>query len=140
MPDPQLKYDREEMTITLEGLGGGWTLGQLGELRLLDSAQLQLPTMWNDRQTAVALRIFESQWRLNSRLLIEQTLEAGIDFTGADGAGQSMSLDTELKYHIMERPTVQIDLTIKYGLEGTFQRGTFDGADHVLDIGLKIRF
>ena len=37
MPDPQLKYDREEMTITLDGLGGGWTLGQLGELRLLDS-------------------------------------------------------------------------------------------------------
>ena len=139
MPDPKLKYDREEMTITLEGIGTGWTLSQLGEFHILDSAQLQLPT-WSEYKKAVALRIFESQWRLNSQLLIEQTLESGIDFTGADGVGQSISLDTELKYHIMNRPMVKVDLTFKYGLEGTFQRGSFEGLDNVFNLGLKVRF
>jgi hypothetical protein len=140
MPDPQLKYDREEMTITVDGLTGGWTLGQLGELSLLNSAQLQLPTMWNDYQTAVALRIFETSWRLNSRLVLEQTLEAGVEFTGADGVGQSISLDSELKYHLMERPTVQIDMTLKYGLEGSFQGGRYDGTEHAFSLGLRVRF
>jgi len=138
MPDPQLKFDKEEMTITLEGLTGGWALGQLGELKLLDSAQLQLPS-WPEYKKQVALRIIESQWNLSSHLVLEQTLEAGIDFTGKDGVGQSISVDTELKAHLMSRPTVRLDATFKFSLEGTYQGGAYEGSSKV-DVGLTLHF
>ena len=138
MPDPQLKFDKEEMTITLQGLTGGWSLGQLGEIKLLDSAQLQLPS-WPEYKKQVALRIIESQWNLSSRLVLEQTLEAGIDFTGKDGVGQSISVDTELKAHLMNRPTVRLDATFKFSLEGTYQGGAYEGSSKV-DAGLTLHF
>jgi hypothetical protein len=97
---------------------------------LLDSAQLQLPS-WPEYKKQVALRIIESQWHLSSRLVFEQTLEAGIDFTGKDGAGQSMSVDTELKAHLMDRPTVRLDVTLKFSLEGTYQGGAYEGSGKV---------
>jgi hypothetical protein len=138
MPDPELKFDKEEMTITLEGLTGGWSLGQLGQLKLLDSAQLQLPS-WPEYKKQVALRIIESQWNFSSRLVLEQTLEAGIDFTGKDGVGQSISVDTELKAHLMDRPTVKLDATFKFSLEGKYQGGVYEGSSNV-GVGLKLRF
>ena len=66
MPDPKLKFDKEELTITITGLGGGWAIGQLGELSLLDSAQLQFPSMWDNYKPTVAMRIIETQWRLSA--------------------------------------------------------------------------
>jgi hypothetical protein len=131
MPDPQLKFDKEELTITLSGLGGGWSLGQLGELSLMDSAQVQFPSMWNEYKTSVAMQVVESQWRLSSRLVLTQTLEAGVNFTGKDGAQSSMSLDNELKLHILDRPTSQIDLILKVPLEGTFDGHSFEGSSPV---------
>jgi hypothetical protein len=131
MPDPQLKFDKEELTITLSGLGGGWSLGQLGELSLMDSAQVQFPSMWNEYKTSVAMQVVESQWRLSSRLVLTQTLEAGVNFTGKDGAQSSMSLDNELKLHILDRPMTQIDLTLKIPLEGTFDGHSFEGSSPV---------
>jgi hypothetical protein len=138
MPDPELKFDKEEMTITLEGLTGGWSLGQLGQLKLMDSAQLQLPA-WPEYKKQVALRIIESQWNLSSRLVLEQTLEAGIDFTGKDGVGQSISVDTELKAHLMDRPTIRLDATFKFSLEGKYQGGAYEGSSNV-GVGLKLHF
>jgi hypothetical protein len=139
MPDPQLKFDKEELTITLTGLGGGWSFGQLGELSLFDSAQVQFPSMWNDRKMTVAARIIESQWRLSARVMIEQTLEAGVDFTDKNGNGQSLSLDSALKAHLLDRPTVQIDLRLGVKLEGTFDGSAFDGSGQ-MSIGLRGRF
>jgi hypothetical protein len=138
MPDPQLKFDKEEMTITLEGLTGGWTLGHLGEIKLLDSAQLQLPS-WPEYKKQVALRIIESQWKLSSHLVLEQTLQAGIDFTGKNGVGQSIAVNTELTAHLMYRPTVRLDATFKFSLEGTYQGGTYEGSSNV-GVGLKLHF
>ena len=139
MPDPQLKFDREELTITLSGLGGGWSLGQLGELSLLNSAQLQLPTNWNDYKTSVAMQVVEAQWRLSARLVLTQTLEAGVDYTSADGVGSSMSLDNELKLHILDRPTTQIDLTLRVKLDGSFDGHVFEGSGEV-GVGLRASF
>jgi hypothetical protein len=139
MPDPQLKFDREEMTLTLSGIGGGWSLGQLGELSLLNNAQLQLPTSWSDYKTSVAMQVVEAQWRLSARLVLTQTLEAGVDFTSADGVGSSMSLDNELKLHILDRPTTQIDLTLHMKLDGTFDGHTFEGSGEV-GVGLRASF
>jgi hypothetical protein len=139
MPDPQLKFDKEELSITISGLGGGWTLGQLGELRLFDSAQVQFPSMWNHRQTTIAMRIIETQWRFSARLVLEQTLETGVNFTGHDGAQQSLSLDNDLKLHLMERPTTQIDLLLNVKLDGTFSGGSFDGSGYI-GVGVRARF
>lgn len=139
MPDPQLTFNREELTITLSGLGGGWSLGQLGELSLLDSAELQFPSMWNEYQTSVAMQVIETQWRLSSRLVLTQTLEAGVDFTGADGVGSSMSLDNELKLHLLDRPTTQIDLRLNVTLEGSFDGHAFEGSGQI-GVGLTARF
>jgi len=138
MPDPQLKFDKEEMTITLEGLTGGWSLAHLGEIKLLDSAQLQLPS-WPEYKKQVALRIIESQWKLSSRLVLEQTLQAGIDFTGKNGVGQSISVNTDLTAHLMSRPTVRLDATFKFSLEGTYQSGAYQGSSNV-GVGLKLHF
>jgi hypothetical protein len=139
MPDPQLKFDREELTITLSGIGGGWSLGQLGELSLLNSAQLQLPTSWSDYKTRVAMQVVEAQWRLSARLVLTQTLEAGVDFTSADGVGSSMSLDNELKLHILDRPTTQIDLMLHVKLDGSFDGHVFEGSGEV-GVGLRASF
>ena len=139
MPDPKLKFDKEELTITISGLGGGWAIGQLGELSLLDSAQLQLPSMWDNYKTTVAMRIIETQWRLSARVVLEQTLEAGVDFTDKNGNGQSLSLDNDLKVHLLDRPTVQIDLRLGVKLDGTFDGSAFDGSGQI-GIGLRGRF
>ena len=139
MPDPHLKFDREELTITLSGLGGGWSLGQLGELSLLNSAQLQLPSMWNDYKTSVAMQIIEAQWRLSARLVLTQTLEAGVDYTSAAGVGSSMSLDNELKLHLLDRPTTQIDLMLNIKLDGSFDGHVFEGSGEV-GVGLRATF
>ena len=138
MPDPQLKFNKEEMTITLEGLTGGWTLAHLVEIKLLDSAQLQLPS-WPEYKKQVALRIIESQWKLSSRLVLEQTLEAGIDFTGRNGVGQSIAVNTDLTAHLMQRPTVRLDATFKFSLEGTYHGGVYEGSGNV-GVGLKLHF
>src|SRR5262245_37518606 len=130
MPDPQLKFNKEEMTITLEGLTGGWSLAHLAELKLLDSAQLQLPS-WPEYKKQVALRIIESQWKLSSHLVLEQTLQAGIDFTGRNGVGQSIAVNTELTAHLMNRPTVRLDATFKFSLEGTYHGAAYEGSSNV---------
>jgi len=131
MPEPKLKFDKEELTITLTGLGGGWAIGQLGELSLLDSAQWQLPSMWDNHKNTVAMRIIEAQWRLSARVVLEQTLEAGVDFTDKHGNGQSLSLDADLKVHILDRPTTQIDLRLGVKLDGAFEGQSFDGSGQI---------
>ena len=139
MPDPHLTFNREELTITLSGLGGGWSLGQLGELSLLNSAQLQFPSMWNDYKTSVAMQVIEAQWRLGARLVLTQTLEAGVNYTSADGTSSSMSLENDLKLHIVDRPTTQIDLMLNIKLDGSFDGHVFEGSGEV-GVGLRATF
>ena len=139
MPDPKLKFDREELTIELTGITGGWPIGRLGELSLFDSAQVQFPSMWNNYKQTVAMRIIEAQWRISARLVLEQTLEAGVDFTDFRGNGQSLSLDNDLKLHLIDRPTTQIDLRLGVKLDGNFDGSAFDGSGQI-GIGIRGRF
>lgn len=131
MPDPQLKFDREELTLTITGLGGGWSLGQLGQLSLFDSAQVQWPSSWSQFKIAVATEVIQTQWQFNSRLVLEQTLEAGVEFTRKDGIGSSLQLSSELKYHLMERPTTQLDLVLKGSLDGKYDGTNFEGSGQI---------
>lgn len=139
MPEPQLRFDREEFQLQISGLTGGWTFGQLGELKLFDYAQVQFPSSWSDFQIGVATRVVETQWRFNAHLVLEQTLEAGVTFTGRDGTGASMSLDQDLRYHLMHRPTVEIDLRLNIKLEGSYDGRAFDGSGQ-MTIGAGLRF
>ena len=139
MPDPQLKFDKEELTLTISGLGGGWSLGQLGQLSLLDSAELQFPSSWSQYKAGVAMQVVETQWRLSSRLVLTQTLEAGVEFTRADGVGSSLSLDNELKLHLLDRPTTQIDLKLHISLDGEFDGDVFAGSGDI-GVALQARF
>jgi len=47
VPDPKIDYDKLELSLTITGLTG-WSLGQLPQLKLMDSATLQFPSPWND--------------------------------------------------------------------------------------------
>ena len=95
--------------------------------------------MWNDYKTAVAMQVIEAQWRLGARLVLTQTLEAGVEFTGADGTTTSMSLDNELKLHILDRPTTQIDFTLNIKLDGRFDGNVYEGSGEI-GVGLRARF
>jgi hypothetical protein len=85
------------------------------------------------------MRIVEAQWRLSARLVLEQTLEAGVDFTDFRGNGQSLSLDNDLKLHLIDRPTTQIDLRLGIKLDGSFDGSAFDGSGQI-GIGIRGRF
>ena len=139
MPDPQLKFDKEELTLTISNLGGGWSFGQLGELSLFDTATVQFPSSWSQFKIGVATQIIESQWRINARLRFSQTLEGGVEYTSKDGVGSSLKLDNDLLLHILDRPTVQIDFTATIKLDGKYENGAYDGSGYI-GIGFKGRF
>lgn len=142
MPDPHLQFDKEEMTITLTGLGGGWSFGQIGQLDLLNSAQWTLPTQWNRYKGAVAMNVLQLNWQYNAHLVFEQTLAGGIEYTSKDGVGQSISLDSQLVAHILQRPFINLDLTFKTTLEGSWNvpQSTFEGTSFVTWLGFRGRF
>mgnify|MGYP006147638611 CR=1 FL=1 len=52
----------------------------------------------------------------------------------ADGVGSSISLDQDLKYHLLERPTTQIDLFLNFGRFFTLAGEEFDPSDYVLTL------
>jgi hypothetical protein len=128
MPDPEFKFNQEEFTLTISGLGGGWRFRDLSTIRLFDQAEVQFPSSWSQFKVGAAMQIFDAQWRLHSTTLLTQTLEAGIDYTRADGTGGSVSSDTNLVQHLLDRPTVSLDLRLNVRLEGTANRQGFEGS------------
>lgn len=129
MTSPQLHFNAEELRLEITGLGGGWTIQNLGEIRLFDYAQVTFPHDWHDFQIQAATRVIEEHWRLNAHVLLDQTLTAGFDYNPVTGAGGgSLALDTELKAHILQRPTVTLDFTATFQLHGSAEAGgSFQG-------------
>ena len=72
-------------------------------------------------------KVAENRKALHDYHVLE-TLEAGIDYTRADGTGGSASSDTALVQHILDRPTVSLDLRLNLKLEGTANRNGFEGS------------
>jgi hypothetical protein len=140
VPDPKIEYDKLELTMTITGLTGGWSLGQLGQLRLADSATLQFPSLWNDYKKQATLHILQAQWNLGSRLVFEQSLDFGVEFTNKDGVGQSMAVDNALKLHIIDRPLLKIDLSANLTMDGKFDGRRFDGRTEVTGLKLRVDF
>lgn len=139
MPGPTFEFNDEEFTLEIRDLGGGWSFGQLGELRILDEATLQFPSSLSDYEVGVAAQVIEMQWRINARLVLEQTLDAEVTYTDADGAGMSLDMESALKLHVLDRPTSSLDLVLRVHLNGTTDGSTFDGAG-TIDLGAVLRF
>lgn len=139
MGHPQVQFNREELTLDITGLTGGWTFGQLGELRLFDYAQLQFPHDWDQFKIGAATHVIETTWHLNARTLVEGTLSAGIDYSRADGVSGNAAVEAALLEHLLTRPTTTIDLRFTISLEGTANAEGFSGTPHV-GLALSGRF
>jgi hypothetical protein len=136
MTSPRLTFDREELTLTLNGIGAGWTFEQFGHLSLFDEATVQFPHNWSQDHIRVATQVVQSQWRLRSTTYLEQSLQAGISYSLVDGGSGQMSADTELIQHLMRRPLVSMDGILTIKLDGEANSSGFTGGIYV---GLGIR-
>ncbi|HET9143676.1 hypothetical protein [Actinophytocola sp.] len=136
MTPPRLKFDREELTLTLTGIGAGWTFEQFGHLNLFDEASVQFPHNWSEDHIRVATQVVQTQWRLRSTTYLEQSLQAGISYSLVDGGSGQMSADTQLIEHLMRRPLVSMDGILTVKLDGEASASGYTGGFYV---GLGIR-
>ena len=136
MAPPKLRFDGEELTLTLSGIGAGWTFEQFGHLNLFDEASVQFPHNWSEDHIRVATQVVQSQWRLRSTTYLEQSLQAGISYSLVHGGSGQMSADTELIQHLMRRPLVSMDGIVSIKLDGEANASGFTGGIYV---GLGIR-
>ena len=136
MTPPTVRFNDEELTLTLTGVGAGWTFEQLGHLSLFDEAQVQFPSSWSELQIRIATQVVQSTWRLHSTTYLEQSLRAGIAYSLADGGSGQMSADTALIKHLMARPLVGMDGVLTFRLNGEASATGFAGNFYV---GLGIR-
>jgi hypothetical protein len=136
MTPPQLTFDREELTLTLTGIGAGWTFEQFGHVNLFDEASVQFPHNWSEDHIRVATQVVQSQWRLRSTTYLEQSLQAGISYSLVAGGSGQMSADTELIQHLLRRPLVSMDGVLTVKLDGEATASGFSGSFY---IGLGIR-
>ncbi|HEU5470080.1 MAG TPA: hypothetical protein VFV67_05455 [Actinophytocola sp.] len=136
MTPPRLTFDKEELTLTLNGIGAGWTFEQFGHLSLFDEASVQFPHNWSEDHIRVATQVVQSQWRLRSTTFLEQSLQAGISYSLVAGGSGQMSADTELIQHLLRRPLVSMDGILTVKLDGEATASGYSGSFY---IGLGIR-
>ena len=139
MTHPRVTFNDEELTLTLTGVGAGWTFGQLGHLSLFDEAQVQFPSSWSELQIRVATQVVQSTWRLHSSTYLEQSLQAGIAYSLADGGSGQMSADTTLIEHLMSRPLVSMDAVFTVKLNGEANAHGYSG-DFYVGLGIRGHF
>lgn len=138
MTPPRVTFD-DELTLTLTGVGAGWTFEQLGHLSLFDEAQVQFPSSWSEFQIRIATQVVQSTWRLRSTTFLEQSLRAGLAYSLADGGSGQMSADTALIQHLMRRPLVAVDGIFTVKLTGEASAGGFRG-DFYIGLGIRGHF
>jgi len=139
MTPPTVRFDDEELTLTLTGVGAGWTFEQLGHLSLFDEAQVQFPSSWSEFQIRIATQVVQSTWRLRSTTYLEQSLRAGIAYSLADGGSGQMSADTALIEHLMCRPLISVDGVFTIKLNGEASAHGFAG-DFSIGLGIRGHF
>ena len=139
MTPPRVTFNDEELTLTLTGVGAGWTFEQLGHLSLFDEAQVHFPTSWSEFHIKIATQVVQSTWRLRSTTYLEQSLQAGIAYSLADGGSGQMSADTELIQHLMRRPLVSMDGVFTFKLNGEASAHGYSG-DFYVGLGIRGHF
>lgn len=130
-PHPEFHFNNEELTLDISGLTGGWSLGQLGELHLFDHAQIQFPHDWNHIQISAATEIINSTWRLHANTVVEASLQAGLQYSRADGVSGTAEAQAELVQHILQRPAVTLDFRATFKFDGTLNSDGFSGSPSV---------
>jgi len=133
---PHVTFNDEELTLTLIGVGAGWTFEQLGHLSLFDEAQVRFPSSWSEFQIKIATQVVQSTWRLHATTYLEQSFQAGLAYNLADGGSGQMSVDTTLIQHLMCRQLVSMDGIFTIKLNG---EATAHGYSGDFSIGLGIR-
>src|SRR4051794_6992488 len=136
LTSPRLTYNNEELTLTFTGLGAGWTFEQFGHINLFDEATVTFPHGWSQLHIQVATQVVQSTWRLRSTTFLEQSLQAGISYSLADGGSGQMSADTQLIEHLLRRPLMSMDGIFTFRLDGDASASGFSGD---LYVGLGIR-
>lgn len=139
MTPPAVTFNDEELTLTLTGVGAGWTFEQFGHLSLFDQAEVQFPASWDDLHVRVATRVVQSTWRLRASTFIEQSLQAGISYSLVDGGSGQMSADTGLVQHLMRRPLASMDGVFSVRLNGEASSTGFSG-DFYIGLGIRGHF
>ena len=140
MTPPKVTFeDGDEITLTISDFGAGFTLGQFGQLSLLDQVSFQFPHHWDDFQIQVATHIIDTHWRLNGTTFLEQSLSGGITYNLATGVSGQMALDNDLTTHLLERPMVGLDAMFTFRLGGDASASGFTGS-YYLGGGLRLRF
>jgi hypothetical protein len=139
MTPPRLRFNNEELTLTLTGIGADWNFEQFGHLSLFDEASVQFPSSWSELQIRVATQVVQSQWRLRSTTYLEQSLQAGISYSLADGGSGQMSADTQLIEHLLRRPLVSMDGILTVKLDGEASPAGFSGSFYI-GLGIRGRF
>jgi hypothetical protein len=139
MSPPRVTFNDEELTLTLIGVGAGWTFEQLGQLSLFDEAQVQFPSSWTEFQIKIATQVVQSTWRLHSGTYLEQSFQAGLAYKLADGGSGQMSVDTTLIQHLMRRPLVSMDGIFTIKLNGEATAHGYSG-DFFIGLGVRGHF
>jgi len=139
MTPPRLTFNDEELTLTLTGMGGGWSFGHLREIRLLDHAQVHFPSSWSQFQMDVALHLIDTTWRLRGDLILRSSIESGLSYSLADGTSGTLAANAELVEHILQRPTVSLDGYVNFRFDGEVGEHGFTGTSAVI-LGLRGRF
>jgi hypothetical protein len=135
-PHPELHFNNEHLTLDITGLTGGWTFGQLGQLKLFDMAQVQFPHDWNHIQISAATEVINASWHLHANTVIEGTLQAGLRYTQPNGVSGTAEAEAALVQHVMHRPAATIDLRLTVKLDGTLNGDGFSGTPN---FGLSLR-
>lgn len=136
---PHTTWNNEELSLTITGLTGGYSLQQLGQLQLLDYAQIQFPHDWDHFKVKATSHLIEWTWQANSWLIFDTTLSSGVEFTRRDGVGMSLQADEQLKTHLLQRPTISLDLTLTLRYNGSADHSGFHGSGEA-NAGLSLHF
>jgi hypothetical protein len=136
---PNVTFNDEELTLTLTGVGAGWTFEQLGHLSLFDEAQVQFPPSWSEFQIRIATQVVQGTWRLHAHTYLEQSFHAGLAYNLADGGSGQMSVDTQLIQHLMRRPLVSMDALFTIKLNGEAGEHGYSG-DFTIGLGVRGHF
>jgi len=139
MTPPRITFNDEDLTLTLTGMGGGWSFGHLREIRLLDYAQVQFPSNWSDFQIQVATHLIDTTWQLRADLVLRSTIESGLTYNLANGTSGQLAAHGELVEHLLQRPTLTLDGYLNFRFNGDVTDQGFNGSAAV-GIGLRGTF
>ncbi|MGH9118811.1 MAG: hypothetical protein ACRD0A_13305 [Acidimicrobiales bacterium] len=104
----------------------GWSLGDVGQCRLVDYFNVAPTGSLSDPQAKLALHLVSCTWGQKGHLWLEQSLTAGGTFhLLGSGASGSLALDNRL----MWQPVRELQITLSFTLNGVLDSNTgFQGS------------